>query len=133
MDGKPDNGSAEGDAAEALKRRLRADLVSAIKQKQSTPVAALRAMIAALDNAQAVPPEDRHAPYEPHDFADGSAEVSRLKLSRADVAQLVANEVASRHAAAAQMKQHGKPELAERLLCEAAVLQTYESGASPPP
>ncbi|TFU03387.1 hypothetical protein EUV02_09420 [Polymorphobacter arshaanensis] len=125
MDEKANPAIFEEDAAEALKRRVRADLGVAIKQRHAAAISALRSLMAALDNAQAVPTDAQHVRYVPRDFADRSAEVARLKLTPADVARLVAHEVESRHAAAAQMAEHGRSDHAEKLLAEAAVLKVY--------
>lgn len=121
------------DAAEALKRRVRADLGVALKQRHALAISTLRSLMAALDNAQAVPADDSRMRYVPHDFADRSAEVARLQLSRADVLQLVAREIETRQVAATQMVQHGRHDLAETLRAGAAVLQNYvEADASAP-
>src|SRR5580693_7106845 len=80
------------DAAEELKVRLRADLRAAMLAKASVEVAVLRALMAALDNAQAVPLRPDQLRYLAHRFGDGSAEAPRLTLTDIEVAALLDRE-----------------------------------------
>ncbi len=65
-------------SATALKQRLREDLKAAMQAKAADEVRVLRALIAALDNAEAVPPET--GPYVPRAFGDATAERPRRQL-----------------------------------------------------
>ena len=78
-----------------------------------------------LDNAEAVPPEDRHTRYVVHAFGDGSAEVPRLVLSQEMVEDLVRREAASRRAAAADLSALGQSGSADELLTEAVIIDGY--------
>ncbi len=113
------------DAAETAKTRLRGDLRSAMRARNAEETAVLRALIAALDNAQAAPVGDKHLRYVVHQFGDRSAEVPRLSLDEAEVRCLVEREVASRHADADQFEGLGRLERAAELRAEAAIVARY--------
>jgi uncharacterized protein YqeY len=113
-------------SAAALKERLRADLKAAMRARAANEVRALRTLIAALDNAEAVPSaQDRHVPRV---FGDPSGEVPRHELDEAAVAEVLAAEMAGRLAAAADYERHLEFEQARRLRDEAALISRY--GAS---
>ena len=113
------------DAVEALKIRFRADLKLAMRARSALEIGALRALIAALDNAQAVPVGDAHKRYVVHAFGDAAVEVPRLVLDAGEVQRLLQAEVASRRAAADQFDQLDRPERAAELRAEAAVVARY--------
>jgi hypothetical protein len=113
------------DAAEVLKSKLRRDLRSAMLTKDPLRVRVLRALVAALDDAQAVPPGEQHARYIVHAFGDRSAEVPRLSLTEKDVQALLARETAARTAAAAEMERLGQNGRAQDLHKEAAIVASY--------
>lgn len=113
------------DAAEAAKVRLRADLKLAMRARATPDVGVLRALIAALDNAQAVPIGDTHQRYVEHQFGDRSAEVPRLGLDGAEVRRLLDHEVTSRTEAADQIERLGRSERAVQLRAEAAIVARY--------
>jgi hypothetical protein len=116
---------AADDAAEAMKSRLRTDLRSAMVAKDPSRVRVLRALITALDDAQAVPVGDQHLRYAVHAFGDRSAEVPRLRLTEEDVQRVLAHEAAARTAAAAEMRRLGDDERAQNLDREAALTVGY--------
>ena len=113
------------DAAEAMKSRLRTDLRPAMVAKDSLRVRVLRALIAAIDDAQAVPPGDQHARYVVHAFGDRSAEVPRLQLAEEDVQRLLAHEAAARTTAGGEMERLGQNDRAQDLSSEAAIIKSY--------
>jgi uncharacterized protein len=113
------------DAAEAIKSRLRPDLRTAMVARDALRVRVLRALIAAVDDAQAVPAGDRHARYIIHAFGDRSVEVPRLSLAEEDVRRLFAHEAATRRSAAAEMRRLAQDDRAEDLLREAAIIASY--------
>ena len=113
------------DFASTLQLRLRADLKTAMQERRSAEVSVLRSLIAAIDDAQAVPVGDRQRTHVVRQFGDGSAEVPRLALSRGDLAALLAKEIAERRAAAAEFQRHGKDEQAGRLTDEIAVIERF--------
>lgn len=110
-----------------MKVRLRQDLLLAIRGRLKARVRVIRNLVAALDNAEAVPIGDQHARYVVHTFGDKVAEVPRLTLSSADVAQILAREIAARQEAALQMTSLSRSAEAEELSLEAAIIEEYVS------
>jgi uncharacterized protein len=109
-------------SATALKERLRADLKTAMQARAADEVRLLRSLIAALDNAEAVPSEST---YVPRAFGDPGAEVARLQLDDKAIDGLLAAEAAARIAAAADYERHGKAEEAQRWRHEAELIARY--------
>ena len=111
----------------SLPDRLRAGLLTAMRQRDAAAVSALRSALAAVENAEAVPRA------EPSSVAPavglGGTEAERRDLSPAEVRDLVLAEVADRRAAAAQLEQLGRDDRARRLLREAEVLESHLAAA----
>ncbi len=114
-------------AAAVLKERLRADLKAAMQARASAEVRLLRALIAALDNAEAVPGGGLVEKYVPRSFGDPSGEVARLALDGEAVELLLADEIEARVAAADDYERHGEPGEAARLREEAALIARYRA------
>jgi uncharacterized protein len=122
------------DGAGTVQDRLRAALLEAMKARDSVAVAALRSVLAALDNAEVV--DAGRAPQSSvgHPGLAGSVsglcavEVERRSLSVAEMDALVRAEVAERHAVARDYERVGQRAHAERLRREAAVLSSYLDG-----
>lgn len=113
------------DAGRDMKERLRADLRAAIKNGRTVEVKVLRALVAALDNAEALPAEGgRTAPVH-HRFHTGSAEVERLLLSSADVRGVLLAEIDERERAAEGMDRLKRTDRAEALRAEALLARRY--------
>ena len=112
-------------SAEVLKARIRADLTSAMKARDSAQASLLRVLLAALDNAEAVPIGSAHERYQERAFGDPSAEVPRLVLTMEDVKALVTKEQAEREAAAADFERLDRPDDAARLSQEALWVGRY--------
>jgi uncharacterized protein YqeY len=111
--------TAEPDAAEAMRQRLQADLRVAMKQRLVFDVAVLRVLIAALDNAGAVPLSPKS---EPRQF-----EVERRRLRVSDVQDILQAEYEARRAAAGEFGRLGrKPERAQAIR-EMVIVQHYLS------
>lgn len=108
-------------SAAALKERLRADLKTAMREKRADEVALLRKLIAALDNAEAVPTEG----YRPRALDDSRGDVARRQLDGAEVDALLAHEIAERRAAAEEFDRRGRPDDAVRLAREAELIGRY--------
>jgi uncharacterized protein YqeY len=108
---------------------LRRALTVAIKARDAVAVSALRSALAAIENATAVNAEPASSsPTGPIAGAVsglGAGEVARRQLTEADVHALVSAEVEQRLAAAAQLDGLGRPDRAERLRAEAAVLSAH--------
>lgn len=117
------------DAAAPLIARLREDLKTAMRARASEETAVLRALLGALDNAQAVPLDPDHKPAEMRRFGDGSAEVSRRVLNTRDVDALLAREAEERDQAAGEMERLGQTERAAALRGEAAIVRRYRPAA----
>lgn len=114
------------DIAEAFRARLRADLKAAMRMRRAVDISVLRSLIAAVDNAQAVPTGDHPEKSHFHRFGEGSAEVPRLVLSQDDLHVLLAREIADRRAAASELVTHGQGERAEQLMEEITIIERYE-------
>ena len=103
-----------------LRGRLRGALPAAMKARDGAAVAALRAALAAIDNAEAVEPAPGRSPA-----AAGHADLA------GPVAGLGAAEVADRRAAADAYERAGQAERAGRLRAEADVLSSHLGGPAP--
>jgi uncharacterized protein YqeY len=119
-----DEGRSE-DAGGTMKARLRADLRTAMKDRRADEAKILRALVAALDNAEAPPIPAGQKAADLHHFHSGTAEVERLLLGEADVHQVLLAEIHERECAAAELEQLGKFERAQALRGEAALAKRY--------
>ena len=106
-------------SAAAFRQRLREDLKTAMRARNEGEVRLLRALGAAIDNAEAVPLGDE----ELRRFTEG--EMARRELSDADIAELLARERSERLEAAADFDRLGQAAEAERLRAEAALVARY--------
>jgi hypothetical protein len=107
------------DYAAKLRARLGEDLRAARKARDRPAIDTCRSLMAALDNAGAVP-LDESAPRCP---APGPAEVGRRELSSADVTALLRREAQERTAAADEYERYGRPLEAVGLRAGAAVIE----------
>jgi uncharacterized protein YqeY len=125
-------GHARG--AAAFRLHLRGALTAAMTARDQVRVAALRAGIAAIDNAEAVdtahePTSVRHAGGIAGASAGlGATEAARRELSSDQVAVVVQTQVDERLAAAEEYERAGAPEQAARLRQEAEVLAAFLTG-----
>lgn len=117
--------SMSSEAATAMKTRLRADLRAAMAARQTSEVAVIRTLMAALDNAEAPPAAQQQPPGGAHDFLSGSAEVRRLELGAERIAEILLAEAEERETAATEMDRSGQPDAAARLRAEAAIARRY--------
>jgi uncharacterized protein YqeY len=114
-------------APAGLRRQMRAALTRAMKARDGTAVRALRSVLAAIDNAEAADPSATPA-QQPGAIAGGVAglgagEVARRTVTEQDVRDIVSTAIAERDAAAAQYDALQRPDEAQRLRDEAAVLR----------
>ena len=116
-------------SADDVQERLRMALRTAMKARDMVATSALRSVIAAIGNAEAVSlaPSRGQAGGDQH-FAGsaaglGAAEAARRALTASDVASIVAAEAADRRAAAAQYEASGHADRAARLRHEAEVIE----------
>ena len=115
----------QDDAASELKIRLRADLLLAMKARNTPEARVIRSLVAALDNAEA-PAVSRNQPASiQHQFGSGTAEVQRLRLGMSQVRDIVRAELYERERAAAEFERLGIPDRAAELREEAFVVGRY--------
>jgi uncharacterized protein YqeY len=115
------------DPAKTLKERLRADLTQAMKARDAAHASVLRALLGALDNAEAPAQSAEQSSAVSRSFAEGAAEVGRLALSPQQLAALLENEAADREQAAAELERHGRGDRAAALRAEAALVRRYRA------
>ena len=137
------------EATEDIRARMRRGLVDAMKARDQQAVAALRSMLARIDNAEAVDADavdddgldDEPALYsgEGHPAVAGSvlgvgaAEVDRRVLTPEEMAAIVRDDVEEREIAAEVLVRVGRPDQAERLRAQAELLTTYLTPRGSPP
>jgi uncharacterized protein YqeY len=120
-------------SVDAVRARLRADLVVAMKAREGEAVSALRTALAAIDNAEAVdvraeaqvPPS---GPIAGAQAGAGSTEMERRMLSVGEVRALLEAEIADRIEAAERYEAGGHHDRADRLRREVDVLSKYVEG-----
>ena len=98
---------------DAMRDVMRAELKEAMRARDTNTRDALRTVLAAIENAEAVP------------LQLGVTEVPRRQLTGADVAGIVRAEIDRLDDAAAEMAAHGQQERAEDLRKQAATLRGY--------
>lgn len=113
------------DGGTRMKSRLRSDLRTAMKSRRKVEAALIRELIAALDNAEAVPGSAGLTSLVRHEFRSGSAEVERLVLSDDRVRDLLLAEIQKREQAAAELERLGEVERADVLRTEAVLARRY--------
>jgi uncharacterized protein len=121
---------------DTIRAGLELALRTAIKARDTVAVSALRSVLAAIGNAEAVPQPTRStttaasadgAVASQHVAGGatglGATEADRKTLTGDETAALVRNEIAERQAAARQYEDAGHQERAARLLREVRVIQ----------
>ena len=111
-----------------LRQRLRAALPVAMKARDRAATAALRATLAAIDNAEAVAPDDAAAgslAIEQVPIGAGATEVARRTLTEDAVEAIVRGELAERETAADAYERAGRTDRAELLRSEARALAIH--------
>ncbi len=111
-------------SAGALKERLRADLMAAMRERRSGEVAVIRTLIAAIDNAEAVPTEDL---AERLRMREAIGEVARRELDAPALDAVLAKEIGAREAAADDYARKGRDDDAVRLRGEAVFVARYRA------
>ncbi|MFI0263090.1 hypothetical protein ACH4OW_29150 [Streptomyces sp. NPDC017056] len=102
-----------------------------MRARDKAAVSALRATLAALDNAEAVPPQEaelRGGAIEHSPVGAGATEAVRRELSEREVVDIVRAEATERLDAAAQLTAPAHADRAARLRAEAAVLLRFLDG-----
>jgi hypothetical protein len=111
--------------AEHLQARIRADLKLAMVERRPVEVRALRSLLGAIDDAQAVPVGNHHDKYVVRAFGDAGIEVPRLNLSTDALEALLRQEQVQRAQLAAQMSALGQDDRALTLKEEAVICARY--------
>lgn len=112
----------------SLRVLMRQALPEAMRARDKTAVSALRATLAALDNAEAVPVDETRpagVALELSPVGVGATEAVRRELSEDDVRDIVRAEAAERLEAAGQLTAPAHADRAARLRAEAAVLLRF--------
>ena len=109
--------------AEAMKAELRRDLVAAMKRGDKAEMAPLRHLIAALDNAEAMPTTGSGA--DPLPFGEGTAEARRRHLTEEDIQALLRWEMDAHAEAAAEFARLGVEARAAAIAAEVELIRRY--------
>ncbi len=112
--------------AETMKAGLRRDLVAAMKRGDKAETSVLRLLVAALDNAEAVPATGSGA--IPRPFGAGAAEARRRHLTDEDIRAIFKWEMDDRTAAAAEFARLGVEPRAAALTAEVETIKRYVGG-----
>jgi uncharacterized protein YqeY len=110
--------------ASQLKERLRTDLKAAMRERKAAEVSVLRTLVAALDNAEALPIEGFEQQLRQR---EAIGEIARRQLDRVSVEAVLAAEAQSRLAAAEDYDAYGRPGDAARLRQEAELIDRYRA------
>jgi uncharacterized protein len=110
-----------------LRTHLRRRLSSALRDQDRPAVSALRTALAALDDAEAVQPEEGFRPEASEHFAGvvaglGAAEVERRMLDAESQRRIVKAEIEARFTSAQTYEQHGQSARGAELRLGADVL-----------
>lgn len=114
-----------------MRDTMRNGLTAALKERDRTAIGALRAALAAIENAETVAPDsvDSGSVDREHvagaALGNGAADVPRRQLSESEVAAIVTAEVRERSTNASEYERLGQYERAQRLRAEADVLNGY--------
>lgn len=122
-----------------LQARLRADLLTARKTRDTATTAVLRSALAAVANAEALPVAEatigteetatgsvsEEGPIAGAAVGLGATEAARRELSDEDVRAIVSAEQSERLSAATDLEARGATEHAEQLRAEAELLAVY--------
>jgi len=113
------------DTARNMKARMRVDLRAALKDGRTGEVRLIRALVAAIDNAEAPPLQASRTDPGQHRFRDGSAEVDRLRLGPDEVRSVLMAEIEELEHAAADMNRLDRPDRADSLRADAMIARRY--------
>ena len=111
-------------SAAELKELLRADLKAAMRDRKTGDVSVIRTVIAAIDNAEAVPVDGM---AERLRAREDIGEVARRELDARALGEILENEIAARLSAAADYERLGLADDAARLRDEADLIERYRA------
>lgn len=109
-------------AGRTIREAIGRELLEARKARDTLRVRAQRALLSAIDNAEAVPAPQQVDYSNP---ALGDADVDRARLGEEEVREAFRREHAERVEAAAELREHGQEEAAVELDAEADVIASY--------
>ena len=123
---------AQDTPAEILRTRLRGDLRAAMKAQRPDEMAALRSLIAAIDNAESVEDAAAAPPSSSAHVAAavpglGAGDAARRALSERDLQRIIEAEFWERDAQAERLTLLGRADDAARLRTEADVIARYQT------
>jgi uncharacterized protein len=115
-----------------LRAALRRGLTAALKARDTEALAALRTVIAAIDNAEAVATTDTQRPVTSADIAGassgvGSTEAVRQSLSIGQLHDIVREQITEYAREAERYDALGRPDAAQRLRHRARILAAYDA------
>jgi hypothetical protein len=124
----------EDTPAEILRTRLRGDLRAAMKAQRRDEMAALRTLIAAIDNAESVEGSPAAPPSSNERIAGavhglGATDAAPRILSERDLQRIIEAELWERDAQAERLDLLGRVDEASRLRSEADVIARYQIAA----
>lgn len=108
------------DSAALFRARLADELRDALSARDRDRVATVRSVMAAIDNAGAVP-----APAEPMHEPGSDTEVQRRALGDADIRSILELEIAERSAAASEYERYGEAARAMKLRASIATIRRW--------
>lgn len=103
-----------------LQNRMKTDLKEAMKQRQKETVTALRTVLAAIANAEAVAVDTSFVP-----MVGKTNDVPRKALTVDDVQQILKAKISERSIAVAEYEGLGQNDAAAELRAEVKVLEKY--------
>lgn len=104
-----------------IRKQMKAELLQAMKAGRKEEVITLRTLIAAIDNAEAVPVEDQPIST----FGGRNEDVPRRQLTPDDIQQILRREADERRSAAAEYERLGRPDQAEILKAAVVLIERY--------
>lgn len=116
-----------------LRSRLRRDLRAAMKAQRRDEMAALRTLIAAIDNAEAVDDAPVSSPRSSGEWVAGAvrglgaADAARRSLSERELQRIIETQLWERDAQAERLTLLGRADDAARLRTEADVIARYRT------
>ena len=105
-----------------LRQVLQAELITAMKAQDKATMMAIRSVLSAIANKEAVPAPKSSSIDEP---VKGYADVPRRELTPAEVRLVVMDEVDERRNSADYLATAGKDEEAEALRTQVAILERF--------
>ena len=120
-----------------LQAQLRAALADAMRSQDRVATLALRSVLSAISNAEAVVPAPGASGTTSAHVAGaaaglGAAEAQRRRLTPADITPIVQAEISERLAAARGYEDSGHPDRADRLRAEASAITAALPDIPPP-